>query len=160
MQEKVLKGSRSVFQQLSTNVDVENSCRPLYFCLEKVMVYRKKGHQMPYPLHSRLLAIPYCFNKTCKRNGELLAVMVRAPLHQFSHCLSTFHTLQILVITLWDYASSVPIWGKREQRRLPWTGKILTFKWHTGISSSFIKTEEKKKHNKISCILTCFFLSS
>lgn len=47
MQEKVLKGSKSVFQQLSTNVHVDNSCRPLYYCLEKVMVYRKKGHQMP-----------------------------------------------------------------------------------------------------------------
>lgn len=78
LQEKVLKGSRSVFQQLSTNVDVDNSCRPLYFHPEKkAMAHRKRSHQMPQPLsqsHTLLL------HETPKKNGELPGVLVRAAL--------------------------------------------------------------------------------
>jgi len=65
---------------------------------KNVTVHRKNRHPMPYPLHSKLfLAISCCFNKTGK-NGELLGVMVRAPLLSIQS-LPQYLSLQILVIT-------------------------------------------------------------
>lgn len=56
MQEKVLKGSKSEFQQLGKNTDVDNSSRLFDFHLEKAMVHRKNSLLMPHPLHSRLFS--------------------------------------------------------------------------------------------------------